>query len=263
MEKFPSQNPEQKPRYGDILYDRSKSFHGIGFDFLRMKSILEKGILSEQAAQQENIDFRRNYGGYNLGDSVSVAESPAINNSFTFGCFGNYIKNGISFVIANEHSYKPQKGSPRDSGYPDEAFIHGRVKKENISGVMIPQDMLDTSLAELPLGLAKMGYAYIDERCRQIVAGIEKETGYHADTTHLEELVAKKQELERKKLDFLKKDEQRKAIFDQMEKLMGSLINEAFSQKIGKGNPTLRDVLKIYLPEEMKIYNSDGFEVSL
>jgi len=64
-EKFPSQIPEQEPCYGKILFDRSKYFHGIGFDFLRLKSILEKGILSEQAAQQENINFKRNYGGYN------------------------------------------------------------------------------------------------------------------------------------------------------------------------------------------------------
>jgi hypothetical protein len=263
MENFPSQNSEKEPKYGEILYDRSKSFHGIGFDFLRMKSILEKGILSEQAAQQEGVSFKRNYGGYNLGDSVSVAESPAINNSFTFGCFGNYIKNGISFVIANEHPYKAPKGSSRDSGYLDEAFIHERVKRENISGVMIPKDLLDTSLAGLPLGLAKMGYAYVDERCRQIISGIETETGYHADTSRLEELIAKRRELEEKELDYSSKDEQRKAIFDQMEKLMGQLINNAFSQKTGKENPTLRDVLKLYLPESMKIYNSDGFEISL
>lgn len=196
-EKSPSQNPEQELRYGEILFDRSKYFHGIGFDFLRLKSIMEKGILSEQSAQQENIDFRKNYGGYNLGDSVSVAESPAINNSFTFGCFGNYIKDGISFIISNEHSFKAPKGSARDSGYPDEAFIRSKVKKENITGVMIPEDLLNSPLSELPIGLAKMGYAYIDERCRQIVSGLESETGYHADTGQLEELIGQKRGLSR------------------------------------------------------------------
>lgn len=262
-EKFPSQTPEQEPRYGEILLDRSKSFHGIGFDFLRLKSIMEKGILSEQEAQKENINFRRNYGGYNLGDSVSVAESPVVNNSFTFGCFGNYIKGGISFVISNEHSFKAPKGSARDSGYPDEAFIRGRVKSENITGVMIPEDLLDSQLSELPLGLAKMGYAYIDERCRQIVSGLESETGYHADTTHLEELIKQKQELEQRDMDYLAKDNERKAIFQQMEHEMGKIIGLAFAQKLEKERLTLRDVLKVYLPESMKIYNSDGFEVSL
>lgn len=230
-----------------------------------MKSILEKGILSEKEAQKENINFRRNYDGYNLDDSVSVAESPAINNSFTFGCFGNYIKGGISFVISNEHSFKAPKGSARDSGYPDEVFIRSKVKRENITGVMVPDDLLDSQLSELPLGLAKMGYAYIDERCRQIVSDLESETGYHADTTHLEELIKQKQELEleQRDIDYLAKDNDRKAIFEKMEHEMGKIIGLAFAFKLGKENLTLRDVLKVYLPESMKIYNSDGFEILL
>lgn len=262
-EKFPSQLPEQEPRYGEILFDRSKYFHGIGFDFLRFKSIMEKGILSEQEAKQENISFRRNYGGYNLGDSVSVAESPAINNSFTFGCFGKYIRGGISFVISNEHSFKAPKGSVRDSQYLDEAFIRGKVKRENITGVMVPEDLLNSPLSELPLGLAKVGYAYIEQRCRQIVGDLESETGYHADTTYLEELIKQIQELDQRDIGYLVKYEERDAIFEKMEHEMGKIIASAFAQKLEKENVTLRDILKVYLPESMKTYNSDGFEVSL
>ena len=165
----PENAMEHEPKYGEILYDKSLVFHGVGFDMIRLRNILEKGILSEQAAQAKGMELTRNYGGYNLGDSVSVAESPAINNSFTFGCFGNYIKGGISFVIKGEHAYKAPKGSSRDGGYPDEAFIGHEVKRENITGVMVPADLLDAPLADLPLGLAKMGYAYIDNRCRKII----------------------------------------------------------------------------------------------
>ncbi len=262
-EKFPSQIPEQEPRHGEILLDRSKSFHGIGFDLLRLKSILEKGIVSEQEAQKENINFRRNYEGYNLGNSVSVAESPAVNNSFNFGCFGNYIKNGISLVISNEYSFKAPKGSEIDSGYPDEAFIRDKVKRENITGVMIPEDLLDSQISELPVGLVKMGYAYIDERCRQIVCSLESETGYHADTVHLEELIKQKEQLKERDMDYLAKNNERKAIIEQIEHEIGKIISLAYAHKLGKENLTLRDVLKVYLPESMKTYNSDGFEVSL
>jgi len=257
------QNPETEPKYGEILYDRSKVFHGIGFDFIRLKSILEKGILSEQAAKGEGVDLKRNYGGYNLGDSVSVAESPAVNNSFTFGCFGNYIKDGISFVIANEHAYKAPKGSNQDSGYLDEAFVRYSVRKENIAGVMVPENLLDATLADLPLGLSKMGYAYIDERCEQLIKNLEVETGYIADITELKEIIKKKGELEKQELDYFEKDKQRKLLFDQMERLMSQAVNLGFSQKLGKEHPTLKDVLKSYLPESMKIYNSKGVEISL
>jgi len=44
---------------------------------------------------------------------------------------------------------------------------------------------------------------------------------------------------------------------------MGKIIGLAFAFKLGKENLTLRDVLKVYLPESMKIYNSDGFEILL
>ncbi len=254
---------EKEPKYGEILYDKSLIFHGVGFDLIRLHSILEKGILSEQVARTNGVELKRNYGGYNLGDSVSVAESPAINNSFTFGCFGTYIKGGISFVIAGEHAFKAPKGSSRDSGYPDEAFVSHEVRRENITGVMVPADLLDATLADLPLGLAKMGYAYIDNRVRKIISDLETETGYHADTTELEELIRKKEEIEKQELDYLEKDKQRKDIFAQMEKVISQHVGQAFSQKLGTDHPTLRDALRSYLPESMKVYNSDGFDISL
>ena len=128
---------------------------------------------------------------------------------------------------------------------------------------MVPENLLDSQISELPLGLAKMGYNYVDERCRRIVIGLEAETGYHADTTNLEELIQKKQELEQKDMNFIAKEKEYKTIFEQMEREMGEIIGLAFANKLGKKSVTLRDVLKFYLPKSIKIYNSDGFEISL
>ncbi|MDD3101567.1 MAG: hypothetical protein PHE59_00235 [Patescibacteria group bacterium] len=262
-EKKEGLTKEEEPRYGEILYDKSLVFHGVGFDLTRLRSILEKGILSEQAAQAKGLELTRNFGGYNLSDSVSVAESPAINNSFTFGCFNNYIKGGISFVIADEHAFKAPKGSSQDSGYLDEAFIKHEVERKNITGVMVPADLLDAPLADLPLNLAEMGYNYTDKRCKKIISDLETETGYRSDTTELEKLIEKKEELENQEIDYFEKDKQRKDIFAQMEKSMSQYVEQAFSQKLGIDHPTLKDVLKLYLPKSMKIYNSDGFDISL
>ena len=55
--------------------------------------------LIEKAASEKGVDITRNYGGYNLSDSISVGESPAVHGTYTFGVFRNYIANGISFVI--------------------------------------------------------------------------------------------------------------------------------------------------------------------
>ncbi len=263
MKKITIPNLEKEPQYGEILLDRQNVFHGIGFDFIRLKGILEKGILSEQAAMREDLDLKRNYRGYNLNDSVSLVESPSLSGCFKFGCFGVYIKNGISFVIKNELTYKVPKGSPRYSGYQDEIFAGDKVRRENIVGVMIPDDLLNTPLTGLSLGLEKMGFDYIDDRCRKLLSDLEKETEYHSDTTVLEELIKRRQNNEKQELDLLKKDTERSEIFEAMEKEMWQHIKNAYAKKIGIDQPTFKDVLKLYLPSSMKVYNSDGFEIFL
>lgn len=145
---------EQKEQYGEILYDRSKNFHGISFDLLRLKSILEKGILSESAAAREKTEINRNYGGYNKNENISVAVSPCIHATFDYGCFKTYIKNGISFVIANEE-LATNKGA--ESGFIDEGFIQDKVEKENIVGIMVPEDDLNSPLGDLTLSVNVMG----------------------------------------------------------------------------------------------------------
>ena len=46
-----TESPEKK-QFGEILKDRSKIFHGIEFDLIRLKRILDNGILSEKAAAE-------------------------------------------------------------------------------------------------------------------------------------------------------------------------------------------------------------------
>ncbi len=259
----PKNAKEHELKYGEILYDKKLVFHGIGFDIPKLRSILENGILSEQAAQSKGVKLTRNYGGYNLENSVSVAESPSINNSFTFGCFGNYIKNGISFVISEKSAYKVNKGSSQYSGYPDEAFIGHEVKKENIVGIMVPTNLLSFPLANLPLDLAKIGCAYTDNRFRRIISDLEIETGYHADTTALEELIKKKKTIENKNLDYVEKHKKRNDIVMQIEKIISQSIETAFAQKLGIDHPTLKDALRLYIPKSIRVYDSNGFDIIL
>lgn len=255
---------EEEPKYGEILYDQTKTFHGVGFDIGRLKGILDRGIVSEQSAQKEGYVHTRNYGGYNLQDSVSVAESPSKNNTFDYGCFKVYIKNGISFVIDNQVSYKAPKGSPQDSGYADEAFIKDKVDRENIVGIMVPVEFLDTPLKDMYLlNLEKMGLIYINNRCKKILQDLQSETGYVADVMGLEQLIKKREELETQEMGYLEKWNKEKEIVEEMERLMSQHISQAYSEKLQIENPTLRDILKIYVPEDLKVYSSDGHVVDL
>lgn len=256
------ESPEKK-HYGEILEDRSKIFHGIGFDLIRLQRILDNGILSEKAAAEKGVDITRNYGGYNLSDSISVGESPAVHGTYTFGVFRNYIANGISFAIDGVSAFKARKGSERDSGYIDEAFVSHSIPKEKITGIMIPEEMLDLPLSKIPVGLAKMGYGYIDNRCKKIIQDLEQECDFTDDISGLEDLMKRKVELEESDLGYLEKDEQRKKFFDQMEEFMQTYISKAYSKRFGVQEPTLRNVLAQQIPQGMSLYNSDGFPIQI
>jgi len=262
FEKGFAKNLEKK-QYGEILKDKSTIFHGIGFDLIRLQKILDNGILSEQAASDKRVEIIKNYGGYNLSDSISVGESPAINNTYTFGVFKNFIANGISFVIEGVSTFKAMKGEERDSGFIDEAFVYHSIPKKNIKGIMIPEKMLDIPLSKIPIGLSKMGHGYIDNRCRKIIKNLEEEYNFKADTSILEKLMAKKAELEESNLDYLELDAKTEKIFEQMDKFMQVYLSKAYSKKFNISNPTLKDILLQIIPKGMNVYNSDGFPIQI
>ena len=205
----------------------------------------------------------RNYRGYNLSDSISVGESPAVHGTYTFGVFRNYIANGISFVIDGVSAFKAKKGSERDSGYIDEAFVSHCIPQEKIVGIMIPEEMLDLPLSKIPVRLAKMGYDYIDNRCKKNIQDLEQECDFTDDISRLDDLIKKKSELEKSDLEYFEKDKQRKDIFDQMEEFMQTYISKAYSKRLGIQDPTLRDVLVKQIPKGMSLYNSDGFPIQI
>jgi len=128
---------------------------------------------------------------------------------------------------------------------------------------MIPEEELDLPLSKIPVGLEKMGYSYIDNRCKKIIQYLEQECNFTDDISKLEELISQKEDLENANLKYLEKDKKRKEIFDQMEKFMQGYIGKAYSKKFNIPNPTLRDALIKIIPQEMSLYDSDGFPIKI
>ena len=59
----------------NILEDSNIAFHGINFDYFKMLSILQTGILSQNSAALLGVNIDRNYGGFNGNSQVSLSES--------------------------------------------------------------------------------------------------------------------------------------------------------------------------------------------
>jgi hypothetical protein len=277
----PDSSSEFQPKesqYGEVLLDKSKLFHGVGFDTLRFKSILEHGILSERAATEKGIALNRNFGGSNLDDTVSVTFSPAVFNTFTFGAFPEYVNQGIGFAIERRglstfpaprpaisgyESIEDLAG--RSSGYPDETYVRNEIPPENIVGVMVPEDALLKPVSELPLrpALAEMAERKIDKRCRGIIADLEKELGYKADTAPIEELLQQQKAVTESNLPYYENVAKRKEVYAVMEKTIQSYIGQAYAHAFQKENVLLRDVLTKYLSEDMPVYNANGFPIDI
>jgi hypothetical protein len=251
-------------RYGSLLSNRSLVFHGIHLDIFRLKSIFNNGILSAVAAQNSKIDLARGNKGYNLDDSISVAVSPAIHNTYTFGAFLCYIKCGISFVVNNANAFKAQTGSARDSGIIDEAYIKDRVDVSKIIGVMVPKEMISTTLGRLNF-LGSEGSAMIDSKCYTILDFLEKECGLGSDKVkvEIEGLLKRKNEIDLMKSNYMEGYKQLDDIVSQINQLLQGYFEQAYMKKLGKAKVTLGDVLLLYLPNEMPVYDSDGFQLSL
>jgi len=263
-----SANPKQ-----ELLQDKSKYFHGIGFDLPRIPKILKIGILNEKDALAQNANIQRNTRGFNLDDTISVAESPSINNTYDHGAFGLYIKSGISFVIDKQklHIFGIPSNITSDdlnvarpsSRIRGEQFIEGSVPRDNIVGVMVPKEMLDIKIAELPLGLRNIGWGQINDKCKSLIAEVEKECAYSEDTSKLEEFVQKRELVQQLKGDSLVKGKQEEQIFLEMERVVTGFMERAYAKKLGKEDVRLKDVLEYYLPPAMKVYNTSGASIQL
>lgn len=252
--------------YGKIFFDDTKLFHGIGFDLLRFISIMRYGILSEHAAKELNIDMPRNFPGYNLDDTVSVTIAPGIFGNFEVGAYNTFVKNGIQFVISNVEAIKAEPGSIRDSHFVDERFVNDRIPLENIEGIIFPMDALHKPISSLPIDLKNMELSLVDKRCTKIISGLREECSYLGDTKPLIDLIHKKDQFIKSQPYFSERTEEEekrivgyeKIIIGDMERFMQKYQGDAFSAKFGKKSATLLDVVKEYVPENMKLYNSNG-----
>jgi len=103
----------------------------------------------------------------------------------------------------------------------------------------------------------------VDERCKKAIRDLETECDFSGETTFIEDLIIKKSELEKSDIDFLEKGKLRGEIITRMDDFMRNYIEKAYAKKINNPLPTLRDVLKEYIPQGMALYNSNGFIIEI
>lgn len=145
-------------------------FHSIGFNFFKIKSILEHGILSHTELEKNSIDTPRNFEGGNGADWISVVDERLISD-FAYlyegeteekntknTAYGNFTKHGIGFYCLVKELYEANddfcdaflNGQPfNKSNYPDERYVYQKISQENIKFLLVPYEYLNTDISKL------------------------------------------------------------------------------------------------------------------
>lgn len=236
----------------NILENANISFHGINFDYFKMISILETGILSQNAATSLGISIDRNYDGYNENSQVSLSESPSIHDTYNHGAFNAFVKNGISFVIDTSNMYCIQDNK---SGIPGEIYVDHSVPRENIIGIMLPEQYLQTSIDKLNI-FGDMGTGYVDDYALNFVDKINSLFETSFSNEEIIDCIEKKKNLSG---DFFDKMKQEKDINQQINRIITKFFDLGFRTAYQTPNsPTLLDTITILTDGKIPIYANNG-----
>lgn len=150
---------EQRQQVHQI--DKTKAgscFHGIGFDFFKLNSVLTYGILSASAMDKLNLSIPRNFEGGNSKNWISVVDASLIHKNFSG--YRNFTKHGINFFCEAPEIIEPMEGKNKyqaileglpynKSNHLDERYVYDKIPVENITGVLVPETYLNKDISEL------------------------------------------------------------------------------------------------------------------
>lgn len=143
--------------------------HSIGFNPMRLEGILRYGIITDNYAKKNNINYSRNYNFTLNSDMLRVVnENKEVNNiiesanreniylirnlyisSDPLSAYEMYTRNGISFVVeAVPFIYDKNVELIKRS---DEVVVKDFISKENIKAIMVPEDYKDKKLNEVDM----------------------------------------------------------------------------------------------------------------
>ena len=113
-------------------------FHGIGFNYYTLESILKYGILSKKEAVKENIPLAKNYDGYNMDDTISLVNTAYTNIDDLGSAYHAFIENGISFLVDRKIEYIYDKNK-RYINRPDEVLVLDKIDITCLKKIIIPE----------------------------------------------------------------------------------------------------------------------------
>lgn len=235
---------------------RCACLHGIGFDFFKLESILNSGILSSFQATRDNVDIVRNFNGNNKNIWISVVDADSIKRDGK--AYNNFIKQGISFF-----AFTPElvKGSTKDKNssynaacdsgeYEDESFVFNKIPTENIYSLIVFKENWNKNIDELFYLYGANNYDIIYDKVLNYIVSIKMHSGIDVDIERAEALL---QACRKKVVEFEKKSEEE-------QKATLSIYLEELDEVIDKIN---QEIQKWFLQHFKKLLHADRNDIKL
>jgi hypothetical protein len=232
---------------GSILGDSQYIYHGTSKCYLYLvKTILKEGI--KPRSQYSGAANR----AYNVqsDDLVSCSLSPAF-SELPKSSFGIYTGTSISLVIKPNYVLTLENSG----AFPDEVFT-AHINPNCIKGVMVPSELLDKPLKKLPIFTGE-NVADLTITKAKIKLFLETSLDIFNDYKFVtpELLTQQRNDL----LDQASDSNSISDIENALQEFHSNVhINLLSMLNIENSNPTMKEILRLYIPKELPIYSSDG-----
>ncbi len=225
--------------------------HSIGFDFFKINSVLEHGVLSADEMKKRKLNIPRNFTGGNFDRWISVVDLDLIKENLT--AKKEFIDKGISFTCHDVKLHEPmghnqrlqafEKGRPwNKSEHLDERYALMRIAPEKIISINIPNSYADTSLNDLNYLYNSLDIDMIINRVNYYM----RQTQTPKDDLLAEEvnIYIGQYNLELKKYLFLDNEERKSydlvsklnPILAQISSVIGKMVTRFYANRISIGN---------------------------
>lgn len=277
----------------EILYNKNKDkyegeancscFHGIGFNFFKLESILKYGILSYHEAVKKNLTTIRNFNGNNGSVWISVVDSKDLSKNGK--AYNLFIKNGISFYCMVPALVKGADGKknngefqPINSGeYEDEHFVFNKIDYSNIHSLVINKEVLDKGIDELNYLYGSMNYDIIEKKVFYYINELTEKNVINIDMEEIQSVLDefRNEVIKYEKESIVDQKETVNEYFDKIEKHVSKLnsivtkwMYKFYSTQLGQsGRITVGDVifsiLKNHKDKIQNIYSNEEMVVVL
>ena len=161
-------------------YSENTLIHSPGVDFSAIESIMKNGIMSANYGKDHGAKVNRNYFGSNLDDTISCIRYLYVNKDVEDSAYNRYVPNGISFLIEDVPFISDK--NERFIHRSDEVLVKDFIPKENIKGILVPEELVNTDLRDLSyIREDSSSYKLVNQKINSISSYIKDNSGIICD----------------------------------------------------------------------------------